>query len=111
MHRPSHPQLDALRQLLRPQDRGKDLRPIYTAANAEEAEQPLVVFDKRWGGQYPMIAQAWRANWEYVIPFLSLPGALRKAVYTTNTIEALHRQIRKAIKTRGHFPTNKPRPS
>ena len=50
------------------------------------------------------IAQAWRANWEYVIPFLSLPGALRKAVYTTNTIEALHRQIRKAIKTRGHFP-------
>ena len=51
-----------------------------------------------------MIAQGWRANWEYVIPFLSLPGELRRVVYTTNTIEALHRQIRKAIKTRGHFP-------
>jgi putative transposase len=82
----------------------KELRPIYTAANAEEAEKALVAFDKRWGGQYPMIAQGWRANWEHIIPFLSLPGELRRAVYTTNTIEALHRQIRKAIKTRGHFP-------
>ena len=58
-----------------------------------------------------MIAQAWRENWEHIIPFLSLPGALRQAVDTTNTIEALHRQIRKAIKTRGHFPTSNPRPS
>lgn len=82
----------------------KDLRPIYTAANAEEAEKALAAFDKRWGVQYPMIAQGWRANWEHIIPFLSLPGELRRAVYTTNTIEALHRQIRKAIKTRGHFP-------
>jgi putative transposase len=82
----------------------RDLRPIYTAANAEEAEKALIAFDKRWGGQYPMITQGWRANWEHIIPFLSLPGELRRAVYTTNTIEALHRQIRKAIKTRGHFP-------
>jgi transposase-like protein len=82
----------------------KDLRPIYTAANAEQAEQALAAFDAQWGGQYPMIAQGWRANWEHIIPFLSLPGELRRAVYTTNTIEALHRQIRKAIKTRGHFP-------
>ena len=82
----------------------KELRPIYTAANAEEAEKALAAFDKKWGGQYPMIAQGWRANWEHIIPFLSLPGELRRVVYTTNTIEALHRQIRKAIKTRGHFP-------
>jgi putative transposase len=82
----------------------KDLRPIYTAANAEEAEKALATFDRRWGAQYPMIAPGWRANWEHIIPFLSLPGQLRRAVYTTNTIEALHRQIRKAIKTRGHFP-------
>jgi putative transposase len=46
----------------------------------------------------------WRANWEHIIPFLSLPAPLRHAVYTTNSIETLHRQIRKAIKTRGHFP-------
>jgi putative transposase len=82
----------------------KDLRPIYTAANDQQAEQALAAFEKRWGAQYPMIAQRWRASWEHIIPFLSLPGELRRVVYTTNTIEALHRQIRKAIKTRGHFP-------
>jgi len=82
----------------------KDLRPIYTAANDQEAEKALADFDERWGAQYPMIAQGWRENWEHIIPFLALPGELRRVVYTTNTIEALHRQIRKAIKTRGHFP-------
>ena len=51
-----------------------------------------------------MIAQAWRARWEHIIPFLALPADLRRVVYTTNSIESLHRQIRKAIKTRGHFP-------
>ena len=51
-----------------------------------------------------MIAQAWRRDWEHITPFLALPEDLRRIVYTTNTIEAMHRQIRKAIKTRGHFP-------
>ena len=51
-----------------------------------------------------MIAATWREHWEHVTPFLSLPDDLRRIVYTTNTIEAMHRQIRKAIKTRGHFP-------
>ena len=80
------------------------LRPIYTAANADDALTELERFDRDWGAQYPMIPAAWRANWEHIIPFLCLPGALRQAVYTTNSIETLHRQIRKAIKTRGHFP-------
>jgi putative transposase len=82
----------------------RDLRPIYTAANVDDALVELERFDEQWGGQYPMIAASWRERWEYITPFLSLPEALRRAVYTTNTIEALHRQIRKAIKTRGHFP-------
>jgi putative transposase len=80
------------------------LRPIYTAANADDALIELERFDSQWGAQYPMIAASWRERWEHIIPFLSLPSELRRAVYTTNTIEALHRQIRKAIKTRGHFP-------
>ncbi len=50
-----------------------------------------------------MIAAAWRRDWEHITPFLALPEPLRRVVYTTNTIEAMHRQIRKAIKTRGHF--------
>ena len=82
----------------------KDLRPVYTAANADEAAVELERFDETWGARYPMIAQAWRRDWEHIIPFLSLPDELRRVVYTTNTIEAMHRQIRKAIKTRGHFP-------
>ena len=80
------------------------LRPIYTAANADEALTELERFDTEWGAAYPMIPAAWREHWPHVTPFLALPSELRRAVYTTNTIEALHRQIRKAIKTRGHFP-------
>ena len=80
------------------------LRPIYTAANADQAMVELERFDSEWGGRYPAAVRAWRDAWEHVIPFLALPDELRRAVYTTNTIEGLHRQIRKAIKTRGHFP-------
>ena len=81
-----------------------DLRRVYSAANAEEAEHHLEQFDEKWGERYPMVAQAWRDRWEHVIPFLSLPADLRRVVYTTNAIEGLNRQVRKAIKTRGHFP-------
>jgi len=80
------------------------LRPIYTAANADDALAELDAFEAEWGIRYPAAVQAWRASWQNVIPFLALPDELRRAVYTTNTIEGLHRQVRKAIKTRGHFP-------
>jgi putative transposase len=80
------------------------LRPIYNAPNADAALVELERFDEQWGQRYPATVQAWREAWENVIPFLALPEELRRAVYTTNTIEGLHRQIRKAIKTRGHFP-------
>jgi putative transposase len=80
------------------------LRPIYTAANADAALEELDRFDAEWGQRYPATVKAWRDAWEHVTPFLALPDELRRAVYTTNTIEGLHRQIRKAIKTRGHFP-------
>jgi transposase-like protein len=82
----------------------RDLRLVYSAANAEEAERQLELFDQTWGEKYPMIAQTWRARWEHVIPFMALPAALRRIVYTTNAIEGLNRHVRKAIKIRGHFP-------
>ena len=82
----------------------RDLKPVYRAVNADAAEQALVAFDETWGERYPMIAESWRARWEYIVPFLALPADLRRAVYTTNSIENLNRQIRKTIKTRGHFP-------
>jgi putative transposase len=83
----------------------KDLRPIYTAVDADAAAEALTAFDAIWGERYPMITATWRESWEHVIPFLAFPTDVRRVVYTTNSIEALHRQIRKTIKTRGHFPT------
>ena len=82
-----------------------DLRPIYTAVDADAAAEALARFEAEWGERYPMIGQSWHETWEHVIPFLAFPPDVRRVVYTTNTIEALHRQIRKTIKTRGHFPT------
>jgi putative transposase len=82
----------------------RDLKPIYRAVNADAAEQALAAFDERWGERYPMIAESWRTHWPQITPFLALPEELRRAVYTTNSIENLNRQIRKTIKTRGHFP-------
>jgi putative transposase len=83
----------------------KELRPIYTAVDADAAAEALAQFETSWGERYPMIGKTWHDAWEHVIPFLAFPPEVRRVVYTTNTIEALHRQIRKTIKTRGHFPT------
>ena len=83
----------------------KDLRPVYQAATEEAAAGALEAFDRTWGGRYPMIAETWRRNWERVIPFLAFPEDIRRIIYTTNSIEAVNRQLRKIIKNRGHFPT------
>jgi putative transposase len=104
LHRARDPRLDQVRQLPGPKKVTAALRPIYTAANEQDALSELERFDAAWGAKYPMITDMWRRDWEHIIPFLSLPAPLRKAVYTTNSIEGLHRQVRKAIKTRGHFP-------
>ena len=60
--------------------------------------------------KYPMIAQAWPRAWVHVIPFFALPPEVRRIIYTTNETESLHMQLRKIIKTRGHFPSDE-RPS
>jgi putative transposase len=82
----------------------RDLKPIYTAVDADAAQAALEAFDEKWGERFPVITQAWLNAWEYVTPFLAFPPELRRVVYTTNAIEALNRQLRKAIKTKGHFP-------
>jgi putative transposase len=82
----------------------RDLKPIYTAADADAAQAALEQFDDKWGARFPVITQAWLNAWEYVTPFLAFPPEVRRVVYTTNAIEALNRQLRKAIKTKGHFP-------
>ena len=82
----------------------RDLKPIYTAIDADAAALALETFDEKWGRRFPVITQAWQAAWEQVIPFMAFPPEVRRVVYTTNAIEALNRQLRKAIKTKGHFP-------
>lgn len=83
-----------------------DLKPIYKAATEDAAFDALAAFDAKWSGQYPMIAETWRRNWERFIPFLSFPADIRRVMYTTNAIESVNRQLRKIIKTRGQFPND-----
>jgi transposase-like protein len=81
------------------------LREVYSAETAEAARDALEDFDAEWGRQYPSIAQAWRRAWDEVIPFFAFSPEIRRVIYTTNAIESLNRVIRKAIKTRGSFPS------
>ncbi|MDZ4017067.1 IS256 family transposase [Pseudomonas sichuanensis] len=85
----------------------KELKPIYQAINAEAAEQALDEFENGpWGEKYPTVVAAWRRAWDRVIPFFVFPPAIRKVIYTTNAIESINAQLRKVIKTRGHFPND-----
>jgi putative transposase len=82
-------------------------RPIYRARTAEEARQGLEDFVAGpWGQKYPMITDSWKRNWEHVIPFFDFPEEIRKLIYTTNVIEALHSRVRRSVQVRGHFPSD-----
>jgi putative transposase len=81
-----------------------DLRRIDRAATAEEAQQSLEEVTLKWNA-YPSLSQVWQRNWERITPFFRYPADIRKAIYTTNSVEALHRALRKIIKTRGAFPS------
>lgn len=82
-----------------------DLKPVYKAAAADEAERQLSEFEEKWKKKYPAISRLWREHWERIIPFFAFPEEVRKIVYTTNAVESPHMSLRKIIKTRGSFPT------
>ena len=83
------------------------LRAIYRAKDAEAGLKALDEFEAGpWGQRYPAIAQSWRRNWEHVIPFFAFPEGVRRIIYTTNAIEALNSKLRRAVRTRGHFPSD-----
>jgi putative transposase len=81
------------------------LKTIYRAATEQEAARQLEQFAETWDSKYPSISALWRRNWLGVIPFFQFPAEIRKIVYTTNAIESLNMSLRKAIKTRGAFPS------
>lgn len=81
------------------------LRSIYTAENEGAAKEALDAFEGEFGERYPMIVRSWRANWVSLTAFLAFPQQIRRLIYTTNAIESLNFQLRKVIKTKGHFPS------
>ncbi|HEU4804595.1 MAG TPA: IS256 family transposase [Nitrobacter sp.] len=83
------------------------LRVIYTAPTAEAAADALDAFERGpWGTKFPTVVASWRRAWAHVIPFFAFPPAVRRVIYTTNALESVHSQLRKIIKTRGHFPSD-----
>ena len=84
------------------------LRPIYQAATLAAAEEALDDFEAGpWGGKFPAIVRSWRRNWAQVIPFFAFSAPIRRMIYTTNAIESLNSTVRRAVRTRGHFPNDR----
>ena len=83
------------------------LKNIYKAKDDDAGKAELDDFaDGPWGPKYPAITQSWRRNWPEVIPFFAFPDEVRRIIYTTNAIESLNAKLRRAVRTRGHFPTD-----
>jgi putative transposase len=82
-----------------------DLKPVYRAATATQAEMELGLFEEKWGKKYGASVKVWKENWERIKPFYSFPEELRKIVYTTNAVESLNSSLRKVTKNRGSFPS------
>jgi putative transposase len=83
------------------------LKDIYRAVDAGAGEMALAAFEQGpWGRQYPAIGQSWRRAWGEVVPFYAFPSEVRRLLYTTNAIEALNSKLRRAVRARGHFPTD-----
>jgi putative transposase len=83
----------------------KDLRPVYTAPTEQAAAARFEEFAERWGGQYPAIVSLWRSAWPEFIPFLDYDAEIRRVICSTNAIESLNARYRRAVRARGHFPT------
>jgi putative transposase len=83
------------------------LKDIYRAVDATAAEAALTAFEASpWGRKYAAIGQSWRRAWGEVVPFYAFPMEVRRLLYTTNSIEALNSRLRRAVRARGHFPTD-----
>lgn len=83
-----------------------ELRLVYKAVSKESAELELKNLTEKWSKKYPIVIESWQRNWEKISTYFKYPEAIRKLIYTTNPIEAYHRQIRKVTKTKGAFTTD-----
>jgi putative transposase len=81
-----------------------DLKPVYRATSLEAAEVALEALDAKWGEIYPIVLKSWRSKWHQLSAYFKYPEPIRRIIYTTNAVEAVHRQFRKLTKTKGAFP-------
>jgi putative transposase len=83
-----------------------DLKHVYGADTEDLALHALDDFEAKWGKTHPAVVASWRRNWERVRPFFAFPNEVRRILYTTNAIESLNFQLRKIIRSKGHFPSD-----
>jgi len=84
----------------------KDLRRVYQASTREVAEEELVQLEKKWAKRYPIVIRSWKSKWEHLSTYFEFAPQIRKLIYTTNSVEALHRGFRKVTKAKSIFPTD-----
>nr|WP_280763166.1 IS256 family transposase [Prescottella agglutinans] len=84
----------------------RDLKPVYTAANEAAASERFDEFAAKWGPRYPAIIRLWRSAWSEFVPFLDYDPEIRRIICSTNAIESINARYRRAIRARGHFPTD-----
>lgn len=84
----------------------RDLKLVYRADTKGLAEAELENLSDKWDGKYPVVIKSWRANWEKLSTYFQYTKPIRKIIYTTNTVEGFHRQIRKVTKTKGAFTSD-----
>jgi len=83
-----------------------DLKKVYQALTLEEAEFAFEMFKETWGKKHPIVIKSWESNWQELTTYFSYPYGIRRLIYTTNTVEGYHRQLRKVTKTKTTFPTD-----
>ena len=84
----------------------KDIKTVYQAPTVEQGWENLLLVQEQWGSRYPQAVAGWAANWRLLSAFFEYPAAVRKVMYTTNTVEGYHRELRKVTKTKGAFSSD-----
>ncbi|PWL03989.1 IS256 family transposase, partial [Hallerella porci] len=84
----------------------KELKLVYAASTKTEAEIALKKLEENWAKKYPIVIQSWKEKWDKLSCYFDYPSEIRRIIYTTNTVEGYHRQIRKVTKTKGLFPND-----
>ena len=83
-----------------------DLKKVYQALTLEEADLMFEAFKEKWGKKHSVIIRSWENNWAELTAYFKYPSDIRRIIYTTNTIEGYHRQLRKVTKTKTTYPTD-----